>query len=284
LTSLRPFSTSQVVAALGLPAHTVRSLIKSGYVTPQKGPRRQLRFSFQDIVVLRAAHGLLADLVPRRRITRALRALREKLPGEFPLAGLRISALGDEVIVQEKSRAWVAASGQGMLTFDLVSQGSELTVVERPLARAAGQPLDEWFDAALGLEETDPDAAVLQYRKIIDADAAYVAAYVNLGRLLHERNDTAAAEKVYREAQSACDACAVLMYNLGVLLEDAGATDGAIEAYQQALRCDPDHGDSHHNLARLFEVSGRPQHAIRHFNRYRSLTKTDSRHPSSRSR
>jgi tetratricopeptide (TPR) repeat protein len=54
-----------------------------------------------------------------------------------------------------------------------------------------------------------------------------------------------------------------------VLLEDQGRSDAAIAAYHQALECDPDHGDSHHNLARLYEANGCVQHAIRHFNHYR---------------
>jgi Tfp pilus assembly protein PilF len=58
-----------------------------------------------------------------------------------------------------------------------------------------------------------------------------------------------------------------------VLLEDQDRRDEATGAYQQALQCDPDHSDSHHNLARIFEASGRVQHAIRHFNHYRRFTK-----------
>jgi tetratricopeptide (TPR) repeat protein len=78
-----------------------------------------------------------------------------------------------------------------------------------------------------------------------------------------------AAENLYRKGISACEACATLFFNLGVLLEDQHRSAEAIATYQQALQCDPEHRDSHHNLARLYEASGRVQHAIRHFSHYR---------------
>jgi tetratricopeptide (TPR) repeat protein len=262
----------EVEAILSLPSRTIKSLIRSGFLKPERGPRRQFRFSFQDIVVLKAAHRLIAERLPRRTLTQAIRALRSALPEEMPLAGLRIRSSGREVIVQEKSRAWEAASGQALLAFDVVERGDSLTLIERraPDPTAA---VEEWFDEALELETTDPVAASALYRRIIEADASYVSAYVNCGRLLHEVRDWPAAEQVYREAISACDTCAILNFNLGVLLEDVGRTEEAIAAYQQALQCDPDHDNSHYNLARLYEATDRSQHAIRHYNQYRRLSR-----------
>jgi tetratricopeptide (TPR) repeat protein len=57
-------------------------------------------------------------------------------------------------------------------------------------------------------------------------------------------------------------------------LEDSSRYDEAIEAYQQALAADPDFADAHYNLARLYEVVGKPQHAIRHLGEYRRLLKS----------
>jgi tetratricopeptide (TPR) repeat protein len=267
----------EIVVALGVPSRTLYGLIKSGFVTPARGPRRQFRFSFQDILVLKTAHGLMAGAVPRRKITRAVRALRRQLPAHMPLAGLRIQAVGDRVVVQEKSHAWEPETGQGVLTFEVVPDANRLRLIESREETASPASIDEWFAVALALEGEDPEGACERYREIIAMDASYVDAYINCGRLLHEANELADAERLYRAACEACEACASLSFNLAVLLEDAGRVDEAIAAYQQALQCDPDHRDSHYNLARLFEANDRPQHAIRHFNQYRTLAKSTAK-------
>jgi tetratricopeptide (TPR) repeat protein len=51
----------------------------------------------------------------------------------------------------------------------------------------------------------------------------------------------------------------------------------AIEAYQAAISEDPTLADGHYNLARLYEASGKPQHAIRHLGTYRRLLSNEQR-------
>ena len=63
----------------------------------------------------------------------------------------------------------------------------------------------------------------------------------------------------------------MLHFNLGCVLEDLGDTASALTSYQEALAGDPDLSDAHYNLARLYEVEGRTQHAIRHLSTYRRL-------------
>ena len=80
------YGVSEVEKLLQLPRSTIRSLIKSGFVTPTRGPRRALLFSFQDLIVLRKAQALVAANVPRRRITRAMKELRRQVEsGQYPL-------------------------------------------------------------------------------------------------------------------------------------------------------------------------------------------------------
>lgn len=290
------YSVRDVSAALGLPSRTIYSLVRSGLVVPARGPRRQLRFSFQDILALKTAHGLMAAATSRRRITRAIAALRRQLPPELPLAGLRIRAIGDRVVVQEKTRTWDAESGQGVLSFEVTAKNARLHVIALDVPReAANEPrdepsrntpepaqIDQWFADALSLEESAPPAARKRYEQIIAADATHASAYINCGRLLHEAHEWNEAERLYRMAIELCGGSTLLLFNLGVLLEDENRTEEAIAAYQQALQFDPDHGDSHYNLARIFEAAGRAHHAIRHFNRYRALTRKSG--PSTRPR
>lgn len=267
------YDVREVATTLRLSSRAVYGLVRSGFVTPLRDRRRRLQFSFQDILLLKTASRLIAASIPRRKVTRAVAALRRHLPAELPLAGLRISAVGDRVAVQSIGRTWDAESGQGMFAFDVLGGDGGIRVIEASAPVTPEPDVDEWFAQALALEDSDAVAAQELYRRIIAADAQHLEAYINCGRLLHLASDWQAAERLYRDGIAACAACATLFFNLGVLLEDQDRVDEAIAAYQDALRCEPDHCDSHHNLARLFEASGRVQHAIRHFNHYRRFVK-----------
>lgn len=272
------YSVRDVERVLRLSRSTIRGLIDVGFVTPKRGPRREYRFSFQDLIVLRAARTLIQAKVPRRRIRRSLEELRRHLPETVPLSGLSIRAVGDRIVVRDGHAHWQVDSGQYVLGFDVSVEQGVLSVAERqvsPATPASPQPdaqgSDEWFARALELESTDPDMALDAYRRATSMDPQHVAAWINLGRLLHERNATAEAERVYRQGIEHCGQDAVLLFNLGVLLEDLGRREAALAAYQAAIAQEPGLADCHYNLARLYEALGRPQHAIRHLGQYRRL-------------
>ncbi|GFE86577.1 hypothetical protein GCM10011488_15310 [Steroidobacter agaridevorans] len=266
---------------LRLSRSTIRGLIKTGFVQPARGPKRQLLFSFQDLIVLRAARALLEAKISRRRINRSLEDLRRHLPEQMPLSGLSISAVGDRVVVRDGKNHFQVDDGQYVLGLDVSVENGVIRVVEHKEAVAESAPAetaDDWFDKALALEDTDLKAAQAAYERAVELEPDYVGAWINLGRLLHSRHDEKKAEIVYRRGLQECGANPVLMFNLGVVLEDLGKIDDAIEAYQAALSEDPNMADGHFNLARLYEAQGKEQHAIRHLGQYRRLVSTsDSR-------
>jgi len=270
------YSVRDVERVLRLSRSTLRGLIDSGFVKPSRGPRREYRFSFQDLIVLRAARALIDAEVPRRRINKSLEELRRHLPSTMPLSGLSISAVGDRVVVREGNSHWQADDGQYVLGLDVKLEDGLLRVVEHKFNVPAPtlEAVDDidWFERGLELESSNPRAAIEAYEKAVLADAANTAAWTNWGRMLHELGDLKAAEKIYRRGLADASSDPVLLFNLGVLLEDAGRTQPAIEAYQSAVEADPTLADGHYNLARLYESIGRPQHAIRHFGQYRRLT------------
>ncbi|MBB6096061.1 tetratricopeptide (TPR) repeat protein [Povalibacter uvarum] len=275
---MQTYSAADIERILRLSRSTLRGLIKSGFVKPERGPRRELRFSFQDLIVLRAARTLLEAKVPARRINRSLQDLRRHLPEEAPLSGLSIGAVGDQVVVRDGKNHFHADSGQYVLGFDVSVENGVLRVVERKeetAKRAEPEPADmeEWFNRALELEETNPGEARAAYQRVVDADPENCAAWTNLGRLLHEEGETRDAEHIYRRAVEQCGPDPVLMFNLGVLMEDLGRPQAALEAYQSAITEDPSLADGHFNLARLYEAIGQQQHAIRHLGQYRRLVK-----------
>lgn len=273
---MQSYSVQDVERVLRLSRGAIKGLIAGGFVTPARGPRRQYRFSFQDLIVLRTARALTEAKVPRRRVRRALDELRQHLPDSVPLSGLSICAVGERVVVRDGTSRWQVDDGQYLLALDVVVERGELHLVERKEPPAAAQATD-WFGKALRLEASDPAAARAAYERAVDQDPKHVAAWVNLGRLLHELGRMDEAESVYHRGLNACGADALLWFNLGVLLEDLRRPAAALEAYQSAIGEDPMLADCHYNLARLYEMAGKPQHAIRHLGEYRRLRAAEPR-------
>jgi tetratricopeptide (TPR) repeat protein len=287
---MRSYSVRDVERVLRLSPVTTRSLIRAGFVRPARGPRREYRFSFQDMIVLRTARALIQAKIPANRIRRSLESLRRELPESVPLSGLSISAVGDHVVVRDGDTRWQADSGQYLLGLDVSLEDGVLHVVERKEGSPAEetqhaqsqpqsppQPDPDWFAEALTLEHTDVDAALAAYRHAVAEDPHNAAAWTNWGRLLHERGKTREANEVYRHGLEQVGRDPLLLFNQGVVLEDLGKTGAALLAYQGALEEDPDLADCHYNLARLYESLGKPQHAIRHLGQYRRLVTSDSR-------
>ena len=266
---MHQYGVRDVERLVGLPRTTVRTLVDAGFVSPGRGARRAWLFTFQDLIVLRAAQALVTARVPSRRITRSLRELRRHLPDAMPLSGLSICAVGDRVVVREGGGTWQAESGQYLLGFEGDPVNGSLSVIERP---QPATPAADWFEKAVALEGADPAAALQAYERAVEADPAHLDAHVNLGRLLHEAGRLADAERLYRGALSTCGSDAVLLYNFGVLLDDLGRKAEAREAYEMALQGDPAFADCHYNLALLYEELRRPKDALRHMAQYRRLT------------
>jgi tetratricopeptide (TPR) repeat protein len=273
------YSVHDVERVLRLSRSTIRGLVDAGFVSPQRGARREYRFSFRDMIVMRTARALIDAKVPRKRIRHSLEDLRGNLPETMPLSGLSICAVGDRVVVRDGKHRWQADNGQYLLGLDVMQENGTLHMVEhrRPAApaRSNDKSAEQWFTEGLKLEEADVRAARAAYERAVGVDPQHVASWINWGRLLHEQGSTREAEKIYQRAIDQCAADPLLMFNRGVLLEDLGKTTAALQAYHAAIEEDPDMADCHYNLARLYQSLGHAQHAIRHFGQYRRLVRSN---------
>src|SRR3954471_18526315 len=268
------YSTKDVAALLGLSAEQVRSYVRAGFLAPVQGPRGEYYFSFQDLILLRTAKGQLAARVPRRRVRLALQNLREQLPNDRPLTGVRISAQGHHVVVRDGLDVWNPESGQAVFDFELAELAREASTL--PLHTPETRPDEpdgamDWYERASELEEDSPEEAMAAYRQALELDPGLVDAHVNLGRLLHERGQAAEAERHYRLAVAARPEDTTAAFNLGVALQDLGRLAEAAEAYEKALEIDRDLADAHYNLSGLYEKLGQPEAAFRHLRTYRTL-------------
>jgi tetratricopeptide (TPR) repeat protein len=246
-------------------------------VTPQRSTSGRASFTFQDLVLLRTAKGLIDAKVPARRIAKALQALASQLPKDRPLSAVRVQIDGDRVIVRDNASSFEPESGQTVLDFAIRELGEKVAPLARDSvqrALRAASTADDLFQAALDSEQIGATAdAETAYRNVIATDPAHVAAHINLGRLRHVGKALDDAEKLYRRALELEPRHPTARFNLGVVLEDRGATAEAIEQYLEAVRVDPRVADVHFNLARLYQQTGDQQAALRHFSRFRALTR-----------
>jgi len=249
-------------------------MVRARYVSPTKGERGALRFSFHDLVLLRTANHLLDAGLSRRRVGDALRTLSAKLPAETSARGLSVTAAGGRVIVHEAGEKRDALSGQLLLAFEVRSDGETVELIdvtpstENPDG-ASSDDCDQAFEAALELEDTDVEAAAEAYRTCLSR-FSHGAARANLGRLLHLQGRISEALRLYRAGnQSDAD----VLYNEAVALEDLGRTEEAIATYNRVIELDRDYSDAHHNVARLWQQAGDHRRALRHWNTYRKLAR-----------
>ena len=256
------YGSREVSRMLGVSVAQLRSYVRAGFLHPSRGPRGELRFSFQDLVLLRTAQGLIGARIAARRVRAALRKLRTQLPEGRTLRDVHIRAEGDHIVVGDGARKWSAEDGQVLFDFGT----AELARRIAPLARKT--PDSRGCD----LEEADPAAARAAYERALELEPGHAEALVNLGRVLHESGETARATELYRRALETRPEDSTAAFNLGVALEDLGRRSEAIAAYCHAIATDPSCADAHYNLSRLYEHLGQGAPALRHLRTYRALT------------
>jgi len=265
----RHLSTAEVARLLRLPEARVRELARSALGRASRRGHRYA-FSFQDLVVLRAARELLEAGVPAARVRRALEALARKLPGGHSLSGVRIYADGREVAVYAEGGAWQPETGQTLFDFGVDALARQVEALRDAPPAAGGNALLE-FERGLALEDEDPEAARRAYARALQLDPGQVDAYVNLGRLVHEAGDAVEAARLYGLALERSPDDPVIHFNLALALEDTAGPAAAARSYERALELDPDFADAHFNLAGLCEQLDRGADALRHYRAYKKL-------------
>ena len=266
------YTTREVAGLSGLSEDQVRQYVRRGVLESARGVGGRFRFSFQDVVLLRTARGLLDANVSARRTIAAMLKLKDGLDGGGSLASMRIRVDGDDVVVREESSLWDVASGQGRLDFSVAAVASEVATLAEKRRFFEGEDFenlgsDEWYNFGLDLEEMDPERAPDAYERAIALDPRNADAHVNLGRLCQLKGDLKSAKRHYHLALEAAPDHQLASYNMGTVFDELDEVETASEHYRRA----PDVPDAHYNLARIFEMSGDEVSSLRHLRRYRQL-------------
>lgn len=267
-----PFTLKRVQEMLGLSAATVSKLISAGFVSSSRGKRNEHRFSFQDLMLLRTAHALQQARIPPRKILRSLAKLKADLPAELPLTGLRITAVGADVVVRDRSGQWNPDSGQLVMDFEVADVGGTVSILQAaPVATTAAI---DWFKQGEALEATDRAAAEKAYRRAIEQDPSRAAPYLNLGAVLCEDSRCDEAVHLYEAAIDTVGQEPLIHFNHAIALEDQSRPREAVAAYERAVALDSTLADAHYNAGMILEKLGDGRAALRHFSAYRRLHRT----------
>lgn len=108
------YRTRDVVQILGISRRQLQYWAQTDLVEPSaKTPGGHHRYTFEDLVSLKATKRLIDSGVSVQRIRKSIRALRQILPGvSKPLSELVLVATGDVVLVFSEQTAFEAVTGQ----------------------------------------------------------------------------------------------------------------------------------------------------------------------------
>lgn len=265
------FTQGEVARLLGVTPGKLRTLDRSGIVTPSGKRRGRRAYTFADLIQLRTAQSLLSQRVRLRDVNRAMLDLKKTLPRiARPLAELRIVSDGRSIVVRTADGHF-EPNGQLVLDFDVKQLRDDVVRVLRPSAgRERARTAYELYLRASELDEnpeTMSEAETL-YRKAIELDPWLTIAFTNLGNICFRRQNVAAAEELYRKALELDRNQPEAQYNLGYVMLERGRAQESIPLFLGAIAADPGFSDAYFNLAMAYEQTGESERARPYWNDY----------------
>jgi tetratricopeptide (TPR) repeat protein len=269
------FTGGEISRLLNLSPGRLRTLDKTGVVSPTGRRRGRRAYTFADLIQLRAAQALLDQQVRLRDVTRAMSALKKTLPRiARPLAELRIMSDGQKVVVKTQAGAFEPLSGQMLLDLEVKLLRDDVVRVLRPSAgRQRARTAYELYLKASQLDEEPSTMAEAEelYRQAIELDPWLTIAYTNLGNIRFRQQDIEGAELFYQRALDIDDRQPEAQYNLGYLMLERGDVSAAIPLFLGAIAADPKFSDAYFNLAMAYEQTGDAESARPHWKNYIAL-------------
>ena len=269
------YTTQEVSELIGLKPDRIRHYVRRKLLAPPRGDHGEYRFTFQDVVLLRSAKGLLDANVSARRANKVLLKLKTELKQFKSLTAVRIFADGNNVVVRKDSQVWDIESGQGHLDFAVHPLADTVAnIANRNLIVAQesdGLDSDDWYNLGLDLEEVDSGRAPEAYTRAIELNPANADAHVNLGRLLQLEGNLKRAKRHYELALEAVSDPQRAYYNVGTVYDELNDVEKAAEYYLLA----PEVPDAHYNLSRIYESQGDELATLRHMRQYRQLLEVE---------
>jgi DNA-binding transcriptional MerR regulator len=273
------YSVHEVARVFGLKVGRLRYWDRSGFLSPSGRSGRRRFYTFQDLIGLRVAKGLLESGMSLQQVRKSVDALRNDLPRVVrPLSELRVTTDGQTVVVQGEDGSFEPTTGQMVLDFEVSSLRDDVVRAldeRRPGGADKQKAYDLYLEGCrLDEDETTMGRAAELYRKALALDPSLSNAITNLGNLSFRQGDLDEAELLYQRALMVDPAQPEAHYNLGFLAFERGDPHTAIPHFEEALAQDPAFADAHFNLAMAYEELGRPSAARPHWESYLRLDPT----------
>lgn len=281
------YSIRDVAKLFALQESRLRYWMQTGFVGPTVRKGGRFYYTFRDLCAVKAAKDLLAAGLSAQKVRKNLEALRKALPGDaHPALRLRLCSDGESIVALEDDVAYVPATGQVVMAFNLPALGGQLAELHDAVAAdAVPAPVeDDTTEATLGPtaytcfveacaaeDRGDLDDAESLYRRALDIDPGLAAAMTNLGNLRHQRGDVDEARAMYERALAHDPGQREARYNLGNLLDDVGETELAIAELRRVCQAAPEFADAHYNLGLALARVGGTVQARAHLERYLEL-------------
>ena len=267
------YTVAEVARLFGYKPSRLRYWDRSGLLGPSARVAGRNYYTFQDLVGVRAAKGLLEQGVPLQQVRRSVESLREAFPKTTqPLSVLRVLADGRTVLVQDDVGTYEPATGQAVLDFRIDGLESDVVRLLHFDHDDRSRAYEHYLEGCRFDEDERTYAQAEQaYRKALSLDPTLSNALTNLGNLEYRRNQLEAAEDYYHRALECDPEQPEALYNLGFLHFEREEVDEAVSLFRAALKSDPSFADAHFNLAMALEERGERAAARPHWQRYLAL-------------
>ena len=271
------YSTAEVARIFSIPASRLRSWDRRGFIRPSGKKGRLRYYTFQDLIGIRAAKGLLDSGLSVLRVRRSVQALRDSLPKVVrPLNELRVTSDGQRVVVTGDEGAFDPMTGQLLIDFRVKALADQVVRTlrpQRPGEKKGPRTAYEWYLEGCRLDEDERTwkQAEAAYLQAIEIDPRLANAHTNLGNLRYRRGRTEEARALYCKALEVDPHQPEAHYNLGFLAFEAGQAAEAVPLFRKALEYDASFSDAHFNLAMALEETGESSPARAHWEAYLAL-------------
>jgi tetratricopeptide (TPR) repeat protein len=267
------YAVAEVARLFGYKPSRLRYWHRSGLLGPSARIGGRSYYTFQDLVGVRAAKGLLEQGVPLQQVRRSVESLREAFPKTTrPLSELRVVADGRTVLVQDDSGTYEPTTGQAVLDFRIDGLESDVIRLLHFDHDDRSRAYEHYLEGCrFDEDEQTYDQAEQAYQKALSLDPTLSNALTNLGNLEYRRDRLEVAEQYYRRALECDREQPEALYNLGFLHFERDEVDEAVCMFRDALKSDPSFADAHFNLAMALEERGEREAARPHWRRYLAL-------------
>ncbi len=268
------YSRQDVLRILQISSHQLQGWERAGLIPQQQ------TYTFQDLGQLRTLRALREEDVSAASIRHSIVAMKAVAGMTNPLLEACLVRTGTRLAFRHRGSIVDPIRRQLLFDFERMdragkaghpSAGFEPSPLRLPGPRSPRGVQDRFLAAVQAEEAGEKQRAIALYEEILEIDAEYAAAYINLGTINFHLRQFARAEELYRRATEADPAYVLAFFDLGNVLDELQRLDESIAAYRQAVLLSPRYADAHYNLALAYERKNERRKALRHWQAYVKL-------------